>query len=308
VLRKLTLRIDDDDRIAILGANGQGKSTLVKAISGRLAPLDGNVYRHKKLKIAYFAQHQLDELNPAGTPYSHVRALMEDATEAQVRSRTALLGFGPDKADVTVAKLSGGEKARLLFGLIAFEGPHLMILDEPTNHLDIDSRDALIEALNTYQGAVLLITHDAHIAEAVADRLWEVKNGEVLRLDEDLGSYRERILAAGRTQPGAAREKPRASQADQRRAAAELRKALQPLKDRVTKAEKTMEKAAAELARIDTALAEPDLFTKHLDKATALSQARARWIEAQTAAEEEWLEASAAYEAAMAAGNAPEPA
>ncbi|MEM9421907.1 MAG: ABC-F family ATP-binding cassette domain-containing protein [Pseudomonadota bacterium] len=310
ILHNLTLRIDDDDRVAILGANGQGKSTLVKAIAGRLPPLSGNVYRHKKLKIAYFAQHQLDELKPKQTPYDHVRALMEEATEAQVRARTAALGFGPQKADVQVQKLSGGEKARLLFGLITFHGPHLMILDEPTNHLDIDSRDALIEAINAYRGAVLLITHDAHIAEATADRLWEVRDGKVHRLDEDLGHYRDRVLALSKSQSSSkdvANAVPRqdtpsitaTNQVSQRKAAADRRKSLQPLKDKVTAAEKEVERIADILMRMDEALAEPGLFERDLERATDLSQKRSRALDAHASAEDAWLSASEAYEDAL---------
>ena len=303
VLRGLDLRVDDDDRIAILGANGEGKSTLVKALAGRRAPLAGNVYRHKKQKVAYFAQHQLDELRPKESPYDHVRTLMPDGTEAEVRSKTAQLGFGPDKADTKVEKLSGGEKARLLFGLMAFDGPQLMILDEPTNHLDIQSRDALIEALNAYAGAVLLITHDAHIAEACADRLWEVRGGAVHRFEGDLSDYRERVLAATRTAP---EEKPKAkdggpSQKDQRRAAADRRRELQPLRNEVRAAEKAMAEAEAEIARIDGALAEPGLFERDLPRATELSQKRARLLEAMAAAEERWLDASGRLEAEEAA-------
>ena len=299
VLRGLTLRVDDDDRIAILGSNGEGKSTLVKAIAGRLEPLSGHVRKHKKLKIAYFAQHQVDELRLNESPFDHVRALMEDATEAQVRSRTAQIGFGPDKADTKVAKMSGGEKARLLFGLIAFDHPHLMILDEPTNHLDIDSRDALIEALNDYQGAVLLITHDAHIAEAVADRLWEVRGGAVHRFEGDLGDYRERVLAANKTVGSEAPKKaPAVSQADRRKAAAEQRKALQPLRNKARDAEKRSDDARFLIQDIDRELAEPGLFERDTERAAALSQRRARAEEAMARAEEDWLAASEAYEAA----------
>ena len=300
VLREVSLRVDDDDRIAILGANGQGKSTLVKAIAGRLTPQDGHLYKSKKLRIAYFAQHQVDELRSDESPYDHVRALMEDATEAEVRARTAQIGFGPQKADTKVAKLSGGEKARLLFGLITHDAPHLMILDEPTNHLDIDSRDALIEALNTYQGAVLLITHDAHIAEATVDRLWEVRAGRVEPFEGDLGDYTARVLAAAKGDQAAAKpEKSAPSQADQRRAAADRRKALQPLKDKVRTAERAIEAGQAEIAGIDEALAEPGLFERDTARATDLSQRRARAEEAVAAAEEAWLEASEAYEAAQ---------
>ncbi|NNU15267.1 ABC-F family ATP-binding cassette domain-containing protein [Parvularcula sp. ZS-1/3] len=301
VLRKITLRIDSEDRIAILGANGQGKSTLVKAVSGRLAVMEGNLYKHKKLKIAYFAQHQLDELKPKQSPFEHVRALMPDGTEAEVRSRTAQLGFGAQKADTKVEKMSGGEKARLLFGLITFDHPHMMILDEPTNHLDIDSRDALIEALNAYEGAVLLITHDAHLAEAVADRLWEVKDGDVLKLDDSLDDYRARVLAAEKKETKA--EKPQGeTAADRRRDAAEKRKALQPLKRKVTDAEKLMEKHSALIEKLDGALADPSLYEKDPAKAASLNKDRADAVRSLEAAEESWLEASAAYEEAQAEG------
>ena len=192
----MNLRLDQDDRIVILGPNGEGKSTLVKALSGRLAPLAGNIYKHKKLSVAYFAQHQIDELKPKESAYDHVRALLPEATEAETRSATARLGFGPDKADVAVEKLSGGEKARLLLGLITFNGAHLLVLDEPTNHLDIHSREALIEAINDFEGAVLLITHDAHLAAAVADRLWLVNKGAAAPYDGDLSDYRELVLAS----------------------------------------------------------------------------------------------------------------
>ena len=297
VLRKITLRIDSEDRIAILGANGQGKSTLVKAVSGRLPVMEGNLFKHKKLKVAYFAQHQLDELKPQQTPFEHVRELMPDGTEAEVRSRTAQLGFGAQKSDTKVAKMSGGEKARLLFGLITFDHPHMMILDEPTNHLDIDSRDALIEALNTYEGAVLLITHDAHLAEAVADSLWEVKDGQVHRLDDSLDDYRARVLAAEKKD--GRREKPSAeTAADRRRDAAERRKALQPLKKKVTEAEKLMAKQSALIEKLDEALADPSLYERDPSKAASLNKDRADAVKTLELAEETWLEASDAYETA----------
>jgi len=301
VLRDVNLRIDQDDRIAILGANGQGKSTLVKAISGRLPALSGNIYKSKKLRIAYFAQHQIDELKPKQSPYDHVRALMPDGTEAEVRARTAQIGFGPDKADVAAEKLSGGEKARLLFGLITFEGPHLMILDEPTNHLDIDSREALMLALNEYQGAVILITHDAHLAEAVADRLWLIKDGKAARFEGDLSDYRELILDANRTEKSdkkSADTKPVINKTDLRKAAADMRKALSPLKKKCEDLEKAMDRLQDEIAKLDEALAAPGLFEKDIDKATKLSKDRARAVDALAQAEEDWLSASEIYETA----------
>src|SRR5258707_584831 len=156
VLRRLTVRIDPDDRIALLGANGNGKSTLTKLLTGRLAPFSGRMTRADKLKTAYFAQHQLDELHPEASAYDHLRALMPDAPEAKVRARAGAIGFPAAMADTRAANLSGGEKARLLLGLATFDGPHLVVLDEPTNHLDIDSRAALIEAINDYSGAVIV--------------------------------------------------------------------------------------------------------------------------------------------------------
>ena len=241
VLRRLTLRIDADDRIALLGANGNGKSTLTKLLTGRLAPFSGTVTRADKIKIAYFAQHQLDELNPAASAYDHVRKLMPDAPEAKVRARSGAIGFSGAMADTPVANLSGGEKARLLLGLATFEGPHLVVLDEPTNHLDIDSRGALIEAINDYTGAVILVSHDRHLLEACADRLWLVADGAVKPFDGDLDDYRRLVLGGGAdSESRAAKDEARQSRADQRRAAAEKRAELAPLKKRIDAFDKTV--------------------------------------------------------------------
>ena len=303
VLRKVNLRLDHDDRIAILGPNGEGKSTLVKALAGRIPPLTGNVYKHKKLGIAYFAQHQVDELKPKQSAYDHVRALIPEATEAETRAATARLGFGPEKADTAVEKLSGGEKARLLLGLITFHGAHLLILDEPTNHLDIDSREALVEALNDYQGAVLLITHDAHLAAAVADRLWLVNKGAAAPYDGDLADYRALVLAANKTPPRDNGAKP-ATHARQnarqnaRKQSADARQSLQPLKKAADAAESRVETLNATLTRLDAALAEPGLFEKNLPRATKLSKERSALLAAIEQAETDWLGALEAYETA----------
>ncbi|MFQ5562307.1 MAG: ABC-F family ATP-binding cassette domain-containing protein [Parvularculaceae bacterium] len=302
VLRKVNLRLDQDDRIAILGANGEGKSTLVKAISGRIKPLAGNVYKHKKLAVAYFAQHQIDELKPKRSVYEHVREIMPDATEAQTRSATARIGFGPDKADTPAEKLSGGEKARLLLGLITLPGAHLLILDEPTNHLDIDARAALAEALNDYKGAVLLITHDAHLAEMIADRLWLVKDGAAAPYDGDLADYRALVLAAGKTTP----RKSSAPDARQtannriraRREAAAAREALKPLKKKAAAEEARFDKLAAALGRLDAALADPSLYERDAVRVVELGKERAAAHAALREAEEAWMEALEAYETA----------
>ncbi|TJW32496.1 MAG: ABC-F family ATP-binding cassette domain-containing protein, partial [Mesorhizobium sp.] len=190
ILKKMTLRIDADDRIALLGANGNGKSTFAKLLSGRLKQETGTMTVAPGLKVAIFAQHQLDDLRPNENAYEHVRRLMPEAPESKVRGRVAQFGLTTEKMNTAAKDLSGGEKARLLMGLSAFEGPNLFILDEPTNHLDIDSRESLIHALNEFPGAVILISHDRHLLEATADRLWLVKDGTVNPYDGDLDDYK----------------------------------------------------------------------------------------------------------------------
>jgi ATP-binding cassette subfamily F protein 3 len=298
VLRKVSLRIDQDDRIAILGPNGEGKSTLVKSLSARLPLLSGDLFRHKKIDVAYFAQHQLDELKPKQTPYEHVRALMPDATEAETRSAAAGMGFGAVKADTLVEKLSGGEKARLLLGLITFNGPHVIVLDEPTNHLDIDARSALVEALNDYAGAVLLITHDAHLVQSVADRLWLVKGGKVAPFDGDIDDYRALILDAGKTSPGAAPARAEDARTAQRRDGAVAREALAPLRRKSEAEEKRLDELNAILPRLDAALAEQGLYESNPQRALKLQRERAALVDAIAKAEEAYLEALEAYEAA----------
>lgn len=301
VLRGVNLRIDSDDRIAILGPNGEGKSTLVKSIAGRLAPLGGAIVKHKKLDIAYFAQHQLDELRAKETPCDHVRRLMPAGTEAQVRGATAGLGFGADKADTKVENLSGGEKARLLLGLITFSGPHIIILDEPTNHLDIDARASLAQALNDYTGAVIMITHDAHLAAGVADRLWLVKDGAVRPFDGDIDDYRGLVLDAQRTAPQGAASKLQDPRAAARQQSATARDSVAPLKRKVETAEMRLAELNGIMPRIDAALATPGLYEKDVARALKLQKERAALAAAIAAAEEEWLGALEAYEGAREA-------
>jgi ATP-binding cassette subfamily F protein 3 len=305
VLRRLTLRVDHDDRIALLGQNGNGKSTLVKLLSGRLAPMAGHATRADKLEIGYFAQHQLDELHATDSPYGHVRRLMPDAPETKVRARTGGIGFPEAKADTPVGQLSGGEKARLLLGLATFGGPNLVVLDEPTNHLDIDSRAALIAAINDFPGAVILVSHDRFLIEACAERLWLVSEGGVKTFDGDLDDYRRLVLGERSTGPkdsqrgrnGAGAAAP--GRAEIRRAAAQLRVEVAPLRRRVAAAEATVQRLADEIAKIDAELATPDLFARNSAKATALAKARAQAVNALHKAEDDWLEASSALEAAI---------
>ena len=304
VLRRLHLRIDDDDRIALIGQNGNGKSTFAKLLAGRMDQMDGRITRADKLDIAYFAQHQLDELHANESPYDHLRALMPDAPEAKVRARLGAIGFSGEAGDAKVATLSGGEKARLLLGLATFGGPHLVILDEPTNHLDIDSRAALIEAINDYAGAVVLISHDRYLIDACADRLWLVADGTVAPFDGDLDEYRRRILSDRRGEPGGADKprrdaEPRVSRTDQRRAAAERRAELAPLRTRILRAEAAIERLTQEIAKLDAALAQPNLYDDPA-RATGLAKARAEAAAALAAAEADWLAASTEYESAMA--------
>jgi ATP-binding cassette subfamily F protein 3 len=297
VLSDLSLRIDNDDRVALLGANGNGKSTLVKLLAGRLVPMQGSVTRAATLKVGYFAQHQLDELAAERSPYDHVRALMPDAPEVKVRTRAGMIGFSGSAADHPVKTLSGGEKSRLLLGLATFVAPHMIILDEPTNHLDIDSRAALIEAINDFPGAVIVVSHDRYLLEACADRLWLVAKGKVKPFDGDLDDYR-RIVLTQNGEAMVAKPATRPAAADARRAAADRRAQTAPLRKRIFHAEELIARLTRELEKIDTRLADGSVFASDPGRATELAKTRAQLAEAIAKAEEEWLAASAALETA----------
>ncbi len=302
VLTKLSLSISNDDRIGLLGSNGNGKSTFAKLVAGRLEAMSGHLRRSSKLDVGFFAQHQVDDLAPNGTPYSHVAQLMPDGTEAKIRARCAQMGFPNVKADTRVSELSGGEKARLLMGLATFHGPHLLILDEPTNHLDIDSRSALIEALNDYQGAVILVSHDRYLLEACADRLWLVADGTVKTFDGDMDDYRRFVLDQARSggDSGRSDRSDKVTLADQRRDAARARKEAAPLKKKIDEVEARMAKVSDLVRRVDEALAAPDAFKRDVAKAAQLAQQRSELVRALETAEEEWLALSSEYEAVMA--------
>jgi len=200
ILSSVSLRLDPEDRIAIVGANGQGKTTLVKSIAQRLPLMSGERKAPKSLRIGYFSQDQLDELTAGETVLDHVTNKLPKGTpQNQTRGAAAAMGFSHEKVETRVEKLSGGEKVRLLLGLMSIDKPHVLILDEPTSHLDIDSREALIYAINDFPGAVLLITHDVYLAEATADRLWLVNEGKAKRYDGDLRDYKKLVMAADRS-------------------------------------------------------------------------------------------------------------
>ena len=240
VLKNLNLNIGNEDRIALLGANGNGKSTLAKLLSARLQPMSGQIIKSSKLEVGYFAQHQSEELPSDMTACEYLKSLMPETSETQIRSHLAGFGLSQEKATTTISKLSGGEKARLLFAVMSRKSPALLILDEPTNHLDIEGRDALLDALNSYKGAVILITHDLHLVELAADELWLVKNHTCKVYQGDLNEYKESLL----------NEKNTAKKIDSNPAKPEVKKnnynEIKQLEAEVRKIEKTLEKLNAE--------------------------------------------------------------
>ncbi len=299
VLKRLSLRIDNDDRIALLGANGNGKSTFAKLLAGRLKPEGGTMTVAPGLKVAIFAQHQMDDLRPDENAYEHVRRLMPEAPEAKVRARVAQFGLSTEKMNTPARDLSGGEKARLLMGLAAFDGPNLFILDEPTNHLDIDSREALVYALNDFPGAVILISHDRHLLEATADRLWLVKDGTVNPYDGDLDDYKTLVTGVSPDRREK-REAEKASKADRRREAAQRRAALEPLAKQIRAVEGLMERLRKRIDLIEDELANPALYDKDPIKATRLAKERSELSAQLNGHEERWLEMSSEYEEGIA--------
>ncbi|GGD41783.1 ABC-F family ATP-binding cassette domain-containing protein [Sinisalibacter lacisalsi] len=284
VLSHLTLRIDQDDRIALLGRNGEGKSTLSKLIAGRLAPLSGKITTSTKLRVGYFAQHQMDDLRADETPLAHLRRLRPGETPARHRARLSGFGLMAEQAETEVGRLSGGQKARLTLLLATLDAPHLLILDEPTNHLDIESREALVEALTAYSGAVVLVSHDMHLLSLVVDRLWLVKDGRVTPFDDDLDAYRKLLLAGDATpKPDRPKAKPEKPGRDQILA---LRAELRKSEARVEKLEQMRDQLARKLA--DPALYENERIgemevwqKKYAEIMEGLDRAEALWIAAQ---------------------------
>jgi len=298
VLSRLDLRLDPDDRVALLGANGNGKTTFARLLAGRLAPLSGQMVRSPKLSCGFFAQHQIEEMEPEASAFDHLARLMPDSPPEAVRTRLGGFGFGQDKAFVAVRELSGGERARLNFALVTHDAPSLLILDEPTNHLDMETREALVAALAEYSGAVVLVSHDWHLVELVADRLWLVEDGTVRPFEDDLEAYRRRLL--DRDEAVAERADGVAPGRDPRRAArrggAERRLALEPLRRTARQAERAAAQLAAEQRALDDKLAVPGAFGGQDGALTAALKRRAELTRLIAEAEAQWLAAETAIE------------
>ncbi|NOX39970.1 MAG: ABC-F family ATP-binding cassette domain-containing protein [Alphaproteobacteria bacterium] len=289
VLQGLNLRIDQDDRIALLGANGEGKSTLSKLLAGKLKPMEGRIHTSSKLRIGYFAQHQVDELELDETPLQHLRALRPLETPGRLRSRLASGGLGAEQAETVVRKLSGGQKSRLSLLLATLDAPHILILDEPTNHLDIQSREALVTALNDYQGAIILVSHDPHLVSLTADRLWLVKDGKVTIFRDDMDAYRRLLLSerggVKASQPVEKKVKPAKPSTGKRRQSA-------PLQSEVFKCEQRVSKLEAMRKELDQRLAAPTVYeARNLKKLEALQKKHHELQDALARAEAMWLTA-----------------
>ncbi len=284
ILKRLSLRIDQDDRIALLGRNGEGKSTLSKLLSGKLPTMAGEVTKSSKLRIGYFAQHQVDELHIDETPLQHVQSALPGVMPPKLRAKLAGFGLGADQAETEVRRLSGGQKARLSLLLATLDAPHMLILDEPTNHLDIESREALVEALSAYSGAVILVSHDMHLLSLVADRLWLVKDGGVNPYEGDLESYRKLLLQTEDRPTKPKKEKPR-EKVFSKDEIKELRSDARRAEARIEKIEEMRQKLADKLA--DPNIYEPerkgDLGVwqkKYAEVMEALDRAEALWVSA----------------------------
>ncbi|MBW4708096.1 ATP-binding cassette domain-containing protein [Roseobacter sp. YSTF-M11] len=287
VLSRLNLRIDQDDRIALLGKNGQGKSTLSKLLSGRLNLMAGKSVRSNKLRIGFFAQHQVEELHVDETPLQHMISARPGVLHSKLRAQLAGFGLGPDQAETEVRRLSGGQKARLSLLLATLHAPHLLILDEPTNHLDIESREALVEALTAYSGAVILVSHDMHLLSMVADRLWLVSDGTVKPYEDDLEAYRKMLLTPEKP-AGKSAAKPRPGPGKKR----STREDLLSLKSEARKSEARVEKLNEMRDKLAKKLADPGLYEdtkmgelevwnrKYAEVMDALERAETLWMTA----------------------------
>jgi len=298
VLSRLDLRIDPDDRIALVGRNGNGKTTLARLLAGQLAPMAGKLAASSKLTVGYFAQHQIEELVPDDTPLQHMERLLPDAKPGAVRAQLGRFGFSGDKAMVAVRQLSGGERARLSLALITRDAPHILILDEPTNHLDVDAREALVQALAAFGGAVVVVSHDRHLLGLIADRLLLIADGTAREFDGSLDDYRDQVLSAGKGGNGKSQKK--VNRKDERRAAAVARERSKGLRKAIAQAEAEMKRLEQAREEIDTKLAAP----VPANEASALMKQRGEVERDLAAAEARWLEASEIAEAALSETDA----
>jgi ATP-binding cassette subfamily F protein 3 len=307
ILKKLDLRLDPDDRIALLGANGNGKSTFVKLLAGKLDPMEGEIRRSQKIRVGYFAQHQTEELDVDATALIMMERAAPNLVPEKRRAHLGRFGFGADKINTAIGSLSGGEKARLLLALMSWAAPNILLLDEPTNHLDIDSRQALVQAINDFKGAVVLISHDPHLIELCADRLWLVKGGTVRGYDGDLDDYRKMLLddarAAARGNADRARANQPSRKEERRQAANERAQKRAQLKQAADKAGVAVEKLTQALALIEKKLADPKLYEAAPAEAAEWQKKHADVSQKLADAENTWLEAQAALESRAAAGR-----
>jgi ATP-binding cassette subfamily F protein 3 len=295
VLSRLNLRLDSDDRIALLGANGEGKSTLSKLIADRLPLMAGKAFKSGKLRVGFFAQHQLDELVEGETALQHILRLRPDDSEKSLRTRLASAGFNNDIVDMPVEKLSGGQKARLLMLVATIEAPHILILDEPTNHLDIESREALVLALNDYDGAVILVSHDTHLVEAVADRLWLVKDGAVTPFDGDMDEYKKLIMSSNRTsgnKTSGNKANKRSKDKENKPTTASTKK-INPvkLKSEIRRLDSQIEKLASQKSALEAEMLKTDFYS--VNDSAEIARKTNTFSEITTQlekAEESWLE------------------
>jgi ATP-binding cassette subfamily F protein 3 len=297
VLSRLDLRLDPDDRVALLGANGNGKTTLARLLAGRLEPMAGRVTRSPKLACGFFAQHQIEEMRPGESAFDHLSRLMPDHTPEVVRARLGRFGFGQEKAFVAVSDLSGGERARLNLALVTYDAPALLILDEPTNHLDIEAREALVQAINDFPGAAVLVSHDWHLLELVAERLWLVADGTARPFEGDLEDYERHVLDGGGSGNGTRSSEPQSgSRRMARRLAAERRRELEPLRQAAHRAEEKIMRLTEEREALDRGLAKPPGPRENGPALTAALKRRAELMRLIERAESEWLAAEESLE------------
>ncbi|MHB1217442.1 MAG: ABC-F family ATP-binding cassette domain-containing protein [Alphaproteobacteria bacterium] len=301
VLEELSLRLDDDDRIALLGANGNGKSTLAKLIAGRLAPMGGEMVRSGKLRVGYFAQHQAEELDLTATPVIEMARKLPKELPERLRAHLGRFGFSQIRAETRVGDLSGGEKARLMLALITSEKPHILVLDEPTNHLDIASREALVQALNAYKGAVVMVSHDPHMVELVADRLWLVANGKVEPFEGDMADYRALLLSQrGNAGGGRGNARPTYGEKAERKVQRKAASADKRLRKRATDAEALVARLTARKAELERALADPKIYEGDGKRVADLGREAVTIQRDLAAAEETWLACQEELEQAAA--------